>query len=69
MSQSYLIKSLFDIQDKNITFFPLEIEKEYKYHTFSKVISAILTKDTCACPHCHSQKTVKMALKHQKFGI
>ncbi|KMV76219.1 hypothetical protein FGAG_01631, partial [Fusobacterium gonidiaformans ATCC 25563] len=54
MSQSYLIKSLFDIQDKNITFLPLEIEKEYKYHTFSKVISAILTKDACACPHCHS---------------
>lgn len=66
MSQSYFIKSLFDIQDKNITFLPLEIEKEYKYHTFSKVISAILTKDACACPHCHSQKTVKNGFKTTK---
>ncbi|MDK4504696.1 transposase family protein, partial [Fusobacterium necrophorum] len=33
---------------------------------YSKVLHATLTKDTCACPHCHSQTTVKNGFKTSK---
>lgn len=63
MSQSHFIKILFDIQDKNITFSTETLEKEWKRSTFSKLIHATLTKEACACPHCHSQNTVKNGFK------
>ncbi|AYZ74458.1 hypothetical protein EGX98_10730 [Fusobacterium necrophorum] len=40
-----------------------EIQKVLKKDTFSKILHATLTKDSCACPHCNSLHTVKNSFK------
>ncbi|WP_261791080.1 hypothetical protein [Fusobacterium necrophorum] len=54
MSHSDFIKVLFDLQDPNLYFLEDDIQRVQKKQIYSKVLHATLTKDTCACPHCHS---------------
>ncbi|WP_147371149.1 transposase family protein, partial [Fusobacterium necrophorum] len=66
MSHSDFIKILFDLQDPNLYFLEDDIQRVQKKQIYSKVLHATLTKDTCACPHCHSQTTVKNGFKTTK---
>ncbi|WP_035937200.1 transposase family protein, partial [Fusobacterium necrophorum] len=66
MSHSDFIKVLFDLQDPNLYFLEDDIQRIQKKQIYSKVLHATLTKDTCACPHCHSQTTVKNGFKTTK---
>src|SRR3712207_8699759 len=43
------------LQDPNLYFLEDDIQRVQKKQIYSKVLHATLTKDTCACPHCHSQ--------------
>lgn len=63
MSHSDFIKVLFDLQDPNLHFLEDDIQKMLKKDTYFKVLHATLTKNTCACPHCHSLHTVKNGFK------
>ncbi|MDK4473423.1 ISL3 family transposase [Fusobacterium necrophorum] len=66
LSHSDFIKVLFDLQDPNLYFLEDDIQRVQKKQIYSKVLHATLTKDTCACPHCHSQTTVKNGFKTSK---
>ena len=63
MSHSDFIKFLFDMQDPNISITSQDFYKQQKKGSYSKVISATLTKDSSSCPHCHSHNTVKNGTK------
>ena len=66
LPQTNLIKFLFDIQEKNISFSHDFFKKQEK-HTWVKIIPATLTTDSCSCPHCGSAQTVKNGFLHTKI--